>query len=641
MCGIAGFVGPASADLVTLGFRLARSLVHRGPDGEGVEVLTPSSQPDRRVVLVQRRLAIIDLSPGGRQPMVDPETGNWVVQNGEIYNYRELRRELAARGMVFRSESDTEVIVKGYSAYGVGILERLEGMFAIALWDASRDELLLAVDPTGIKPLYYWRGPDGCLVFGSEVRAMVATGLIPRRLDPMAIEGYLAYGAVQAPNTIVEGITALLGGTYARFLAAGTLDGPRRYWSPSFAPASAARVDTPSIVRDLKDLLGLTVRRHLVSDVPVGVFLSGGIDSSSIVALMSEVAPDVVNSFSVTFAEQQYSEAPYSRLIAERYSHKHHEITLTDRDLLEALPAALAAIDQPTINGVNVYVISRAAREAGMKVILSGQGGDEVFGGYPTFKLVPRAVEWRRRLRFVPNSGWALAAALWGVRHRRRAIPDKLSQFLAGDGSALSTFLLLRQLFPPSTRQELFAARPSEETDRGLPLALSDELTLGLSALDPINQVSLLETRTYLANMLLRDGDFMSMAHGLEVRVPMLDRSLVDFMAAIPGRYKVDRVLPKPLLIRAMGDLLPSVIYERPKQGFTFPWEMWLRGALRSRVATCLESGELERAAGLEPAVCRRLWNAFLEGRPGLTWARIWALFVLLDWCHRHQMRVN
>jgi asparagine synthase (glutamine-hydrolysing) len=640
MCGIAGLLGTDQGATARVAEALAVALAHRGPDDQGIETV-PVESEGRSLTLVHRRLSIIDLSPLGHQPMTDPATGNWIVYNGEIFNFLDLRRELEARGVRFRSLSDTEVILKLYAAYGLDALSQLCGMFALALWDDARQELLLAVDPVGIKPLYHCRSEDGSFLFASEVRALLASGVVSRSLDPVALESYLSYGAVQAPSSIVRGVTSLRGGTYVCVSADGSVSAPKRYWFPRFASAATPSVGSADVLPRLRELLRLVVRQHLVSDVPVGVFLSGGIDSSSIVALMHEVAPGAVNTFSVAFAEQEYSEAPYARAIADRYSDKHHEICLTGRDLLATLPSALAALDQPTIDGINVYVIARAAREAGMKVVLSGQGGDELFAGYPTFKLVPSAVRWRRRVGFLHGSGWRLATSLWSVTSRRRAIPDKLSQFLAGDGDAFSTFLLLRQLFPPATRETIFPDRPTRGMIHGLPEDPARELMDELVRLDVVNQVSLLELRTYLANMLLRDGDFMSMAHGLEVRVPLLDRRLVEFVAGIPGRTKVDWRLPKPWLLRAMGDALPRMIYDRPKQGFTFPWEVWLRETLRPEIEACFGSKLLCESVGLEWLACQHLWRAFLERRPGLTWARIWGVFVLLDWCRRHDVRLR
>lgn len=637
MCGIAGTLGSVGVEKAAEAAVL--SLAHRGPDDSGAKTL-PVGRDGRCLTLVHRRLGIIDLSSLGHQPMTDPETGNWIVYNGEIVNFRELRAELEARGLRFRSESDTEVVLKLWGVHGRGALDRLCGMFAFALWDATRRELVLAVDPIGIKPLYYWTGADGTVLFASEIRALLAGGLVPRVLDPAAVDGYLAYGAVQGPSTIVRGIRALRGGTMLRIHAEGTVIGPERYWSPPFAETDAPPVDEARGMSRLRELLRLVVRQHLVGDVPVGVFLSGGIDSSSLVALMHEVAPGTVHSFSVTFAETPYSEGPYSRLIAERYSDKHQEVRLADEDLLDLLPGALAAMDQPTIDGINVYVISRAARESGLKVALSGQGGDEVFGGYPTFGLVSRALAWRRRLRLVPRGAWRLAAGLQAFRSRRRVIPDKLSEFLAGEGDVLSTFLLLRELFPGKTREALFPAGPIG-TVRGLPRTVADELAVDIRLLDPVNQVSCLEMKTYLANMLLRDGDVMSMAHGLELRVPFLDRRLVEFVARIPGRQKLGVSPPKPWLVRAMGDALPRAIWSRPKQGFTLPWEDWLRGRLREQAAARLESRSLCESVGLDWHAAQSLWKAFLVRRPGMSWSRIWGIFVLLEWCSRHRVKLG
>lgn len=635
MCGIAGFIGSRELKYGQIADSLLSSLAHRGPDGQGIRVIEPRVATGRVVVLAHRRLAIIDLSECAAQPMEDTETGNWIVYNGEIYNFQSLKAELEKRGVLFRSRSDTEVILKCYATEGLAALDRFCGMFALALWDSARGELVLAVDSMGIKPLYFWRGQDGTVLFASEVRALLATGLVSRIMDPVALESYLSYGAVQAPHTMIRGVTALLPGTYARVRANGSVDGPHRYWSPTFAPEDTAPVDETMAIEELRRLLREVVREHLISDVPLGAFLSGGIDSSSVVALMSEVAAEAVHTFSVTFVEQDFSEAPYSREIAGRYSTKHTEICLSEQDLLGMLPTALKAMDQPSVDGINVYVISRVVREAGVTVVLSGQGGDELFGGYPTFRQVRLVQKWRSLLRVTPRVARSAVARLWSKTVRRSLIPSKVSQLLQSDGDVLTTYLILRQLYPPSTRRALFPAGEGVCTEGGQPRSLAEELHAGMMALDPINKVSFLECRTYLANMLLRDGDVMSMAHSLEVRVPFLDRRLVDFVARIPGPQKVDSSVPKPLLVRAMEDLLPPSIYGRPKQGFTFPWEHWLRHQLRSYVAHMLDSPEAGVSIGLAPRVCQRFWHAFLAGEPGITWSRVWGLYVLLQWSQR------
>jgi asparagine synthase (glutamine-hydrolysing) len=640
MCGIGGII-TSRQDLEHGGRMhvLAACLAHRGPDDEGIEIVDIRGAESRVLALVHRRLSIIDLSPAGHQPMRDPESSNWIVFNGEIYNFKDLRDELERGGHVFHTNSDTEVILRAYRAWGVSCLERLRGMFAFAIWDDEARKLLLAVDRLGIKPLYYACAPGGEFVFASEVRALLETGLVPRCLDADALESYLAFGAVQAPLTMVRGVRSLLPGHYLEVDATGRVEAERSYWAPPLAAADTAlngRAD--ALVEGLRAELEEAVHYHLVSDVPVGIFLSGGIDSSSLVALVARVASHPPLTFSVVFPETEFSEAPYSRLVAQAHRTRHTEVRLSERDLLDVLPAALGAMDQPTIDGVNVYVVSQAVRRAGLKVVLSGQGGDETLTGYPTYRQMQGFARYHRVLAAVPlplrrGIGGAVATAL-----RRRTVGHKLSELLQTGASALSAYLVLRALFLAPARSALLDDRTSPALVDGLPRAVADELRRLSAGLDPVNQVSLYEMRTYLANMLLRDGDFMSMAHGLEVRVPFLDHKLVEFVARIPGRLKLDPVLPKPLLIRAMGDLLPPAIYQRRKTGFTFPWEYWLRNELRSLVDEMLVDTAIGARLGLNGEVCLRLWRQFLGRAPGVTWSRVWSLFVLYRWCDEHRV---
>ncbi|MBI3565184.1 MAG: asparagine synthase (glutamine-hydrolyzing) [Elusimicrobia bacterium] len=633
MCGIAGFLGPRRDDEAGICATLARSLAHRGPDGEGTAGLDAGA--GRRLALVHRRLAILDLSENGRQPMRDEATGNTVVFNGEIYNFRELRAELEAAGDAFRSRSDTEVLLRGYARWGEGVLDRLQGMFAFALWDAGRRRLLLAVDPLGVKPLYWRRAPDGSVAFASEVRALLEAGLAERRADPEALQGYLAYGAVQGPVTAVRGVRSLQAGTLLWVDADGRAGEPRAYWRPRFARDGEARPGRKEAVERLRALLDAAARDHLVSDVPVALFLSGGVDSSALAAFAARHQPGL-KTFSVGFAESEWSEAGHARLVASRLGLEHRELVLSDADLLGGLPAALDALDQPTLDGTNVFVISQAVRDAGVKVALSGQGGDEVFGGYSTFRDVPRALKWGRPLALAPAAGRAAAAAWSAARRPSRPIPDKIGQFLAGGGGALEVCMLLRQVFAPETRRALFPA--GDGTALALPAPLEEDLRSVAAGAGTVDAVSWFELRGYLGQMLLRDGDVMSMAHSLEVRVPFLDRRVVEFVASLPGEMKMDPRRPKPLLLDAAAGAVPDEVWSRPKQGFTFPWEEWLRGRLKPLGDEAMNDAATFRGLGFEPREVRRLWDAFQARRPGLSWSRVWALIALREWAMRRRM---
>ncbi|MBI4142354.1 asparagine synthase (glutamine-hydrolyzing) [Candidatus Uhrbacteria bacterium] len=627
MCGIAGIIGTREDVTRERLQSLASSLAHRGPDDEGVEMLTSGGA--HAVGFVHRRLAIIDLTPAGHQPMRDPETGNWITFNGEIYNYRELRKSLAACGATFRTGSDTEVILKAYAQYGRSCVNHLDGMFACAIWDAATERLLLAVDRIGVKPLYWRHDAAGRFAFASEARSFLASGLATRRIDHAAVMSYLALGSVQAPRTILAGVSQLLPAHTLVFDARTGAVSIERYWSPS-------QRGVPSSPAEIASVLASAVARHLVSDVPVGLFLSGGVDSSALAVLAHHVgAGETIESFTVTFPEAPYAEGAYARLVGERYCRRHHELVIRDADLAAALPAALAAQDQPSIDGTNVYVISQAVRAAGMKVILSGQGGDEVFGGYPTFRRLPRMVAAHR---FVTATPWSVRRGLaWGARAWAGAAPvtAKVAAYLTSSGDAMACYAIARQLFHPDVcRQLLSGVRSEADHAWSSATGVAEEL----AGLDAARTVSLLELRGYLANTLLRDSDVMSMAHGLEVRVPYLDRALVESVFRAPASAFSDATLPKPLLLRAVQAELPREIYERKKMGFTFPWESWLRGRLRPQIEELLQAFPEDNALGINVSACRQLWSQFWSGRGGVTWARPWALHALMSWVQHQGM---
>lgn len=623
MCGIAGYLGPRPADAEDLARRLSGALAHRGPDSEGTRVLDLKS--GRCLALAHRRLSIIDLSRAADQPMEDPETGDLLVVNGEIYNYKELRGSLAGR---FTTESDTEVLLKGLAA-GPGFIDKARGMFAFAFWDSSRAELTLAVDPMGIKPLYYAR-TEGGLVFASEVRALLSSGLVDRAPEPAALEGVLAYGAVQAPLTAIKGVRALLPGERLVARVDGSVRGPETYWRPPFGETESSP-GAEEAVEAVREAFTRAVRSHLVSDVPVGAFLSGGVDSGALAA----AAGGELKTFSVVFSEGEFSEAPYSRALAEKLGLDHTELKLSGEDCLAGLPGALDAMDQPTLDGVNVYLLSRAVRGQGIKTAFTGQGGDELFGGYDTFRLVPKAHAARSSLRFIPGLLWRAAGAAWSFGGSAgRPYRDKIGQFLAGEGDILSIYLLRRQLFPPGFRRKLLA--DAGGADEGLPGGAAELLRGACEGLDPVNAVSLLDMRTYLANTLLRDGDFMSMAHGLEVRVPFLDRDLVELVARLPGALKLDPELPKPLLLRAAGAAIPREVWRRPKRGFVLPWPRWLKGPLRRFVDEALRDSSAFGKLEMDNAPALDLWKKFLEGGGSALWSRVWALAALREWAVRN-----
>ena len=570
--------------------------------------------------------------------MYDPETGNWIVFNGEIYNYREIREILAGDGHSFRSNSDTEVILKAYAHWGVGCLSKLRGMFSFGLWHAKEKRLFLAVDRLGIKPLYFCGGGGAPFLFSSEIRALLKSGVIEKEIEPLAIDSFLSYGAIQAPLTMIKGVHGLLPAHYLTYsYQSGEMD-IVKFWNPKGAIDQTDSVDDRNDRGRFESVLREAVRNHLVSDVPLGIFLSGGIDSSALAILVSRLGDGGgLESFTVTFPEATYSESKYSRMIADRFSTAHHDIELSESDLQGLLPQAMEAMDQPTVDGINVYIISKAVRERGLKAVLSGQGGDEVFGGYSTFRRIPRLKQlchWAQTCL-----GHSQRSQLAGGLSRllqNSTFGSKLSQCMGSDGQLLSLYLISRQLFNPQTRKRLIDTRAKGRLRNGTFSETADWLIEEINGLDIFSGISLLEMRCYLANMLLRDGDVMGMAHGLEIRVPFLDHKLVECVLAIPTETKLRNGVPKPLLLSSVLDEMPKEIYRRPKMGFTFPWEIWLRNRLRHQVDELLHETPDTNEMGLNMEECRKLWRRFLGHKQGMTWSRAWALYVLLFWVRKN-----
>jgi len=625
MCGIFGVVSRGSllpADFLP---KAARGLAHRGPDDSGTILLNVA---DLEVGFAHTRLSIIDLSPLGHQPMQDPVSGNWIVFNGEIYNFRELRKELEGAGIEFKSHSDTEVILAAYRVWGESFLTRLSGMFAFALWDAPRKRLLLARDPMGIKPLYYHQSNQN-FMFASEVRTLLQTGLVPRKLDSTGVLSYLAFGSVYEPWTIVEGVMAVPPG-HVLTIENGSVSS-REYWNPLQASSRAesdvssgngiATADRlPAIVRD-------AVLSHLVSDVPVGVFLSGGIDSSALVAVLSHNGVRA-NTFSLVFQEDEFNEGQYSREVARRFGTEHHEIPVSQQDTLAVLPEALCAMDQPTIDGINTYLVSAKTRAAGVKVALTGLGADEMFAGYSNFRRVPKMEAFSKRFARLPRLArrpLSASVALFAGKDDRSR---KLAQLATDHDSIVHPYFLLRMLFGAAEREALFSAR-LEDSEHALESALRQSIARS-STLDPVNRVSYLESHWYMRNTLLRDSDFMSMAHGLELRVPFLDRALVEACFRIPGDKKLQGGRPKSMLLASLGVELPREIVNRPKRGFTLPFERWLRGEMRPVMEEALLKSNWDQTS-IRASAVRGVWNRFLAGET--SWSRPWSLFVLAQWC--------
>jgi len=632
VCGIVGILARGSAVPEPLLERATQSLAHRGPDDHGTVIFRETVPETIEIGMGNRRLAILDLSPLGHQPMQDPATGNWLVYNGEIYNFRDVRTRLEQEGVRFVSQSDTEVVLKAYARWGEDCVGEFRGMFAFALWDGRRHRLLIARDPMGIKPLYYWQG-DRHFLFASELRTLLQTGLVPRTLSRSALLNYLAFGSVYEPDTLIDGVSALPPGHVLTW-EAGRMS-VRRYWdlAEERSGASPGNVNGhPEAPSQIAGLLEESVRMQLVSDVPVGVFLSGGIDSSSLVALLSRSGVRA-STFSIVFREADYSEAEHSRAVATLFKADHHELQVSQQDALEAIPDALHAMDQPTIDGVNTFFVSQRTRAAGVKVALSGLGGDEIFGGYGSFQAVPRMERYSQLWAHVPGVARQAVSGAFEMLAPASDQSRKLAALIRGNGDVVHPYFLSRMLFAPRTRASLTpSVSPEAERQADAPLRESVRQTAGM---DPINRVSYLESRCYMLNTLLRDSDVMSMAHGLELRVPLIDHHLAQWVMAMPGNSKVGGPSPKHLLVDALRGSLPDTIVRRPKKGFTLPFEHWLRDALRPEVESTLKRlgpGPLNGLVSAEAV--RKVWDGFMRGET--SWSRPWSLFVLQRWCEQN-----
>ena len=635
MCGIFGIVAHNARIPADVLEQATKSLAHRGPDDSGTIVLRDSVPEPVEIGLGSRRLAILDLSSLAHQPMHDAQTGNWIVYNGEIYNFRDVRRELEQEGAGFVSQSDTEVLLKAYARWGEKCLTKFRGMFAFALWDARQHRLFLARDPMGIKPLYYTQA-GSYFLFASEVRTLLGTGLLPRRVDHAGLINFLTFGSAYDPITSVEAVCSLPPG-HTLTWENGTVR-QTSYWDltgeetpgEKSAPSSLSREDENRAACSLRPMLEEAVRLQLVSDVPVGIFLSGGIDSSALVSILSQggVTP---STFSIVFREADFSEAEHSRAVARKFHTDHHEITVSQEDVLAAIPDALRAMDLPTMDGINTYFVSRETRAAGVKVALSGLGGDEVFAGYSSFGTIPRMERFARFWQNVPGAARGPLASAFAALSPANDQNRKLASLASDDGRILHPYFLSRMLFTPGQRDLLFPGANPQVAETAV-AAQRDRLARALP-LDAVNRVSYLESRCYMLNTLLRDADFMSMSQGLEVRVPLIDHQLAKAVLALPGAWKLNGT-PKKLLVDALAGSLPDEIVHRPKRGFTLPFERWLREELRAEIEPVLGAKRVNDGplGGLLDAnQVRQVWKDFLRG--ATSWSRPWSLYVLQRWC--------
>ncbi len=620
MCGICGIISLSkktlSPTIVESVCKMNAALAHRGPDNASV-------WHEGSVALGHTRLSIIDLSEAGNQPMLSNDKRYVITFNGEIYNYQDIKKQTPQ--YFYQSQSDTESLLAGYKQWGEQMPEYLNGMFAFAVWDKENESLFIARDHIGIKPLYYAQVGDYFL-FASEIRALLASGLVEKILNTHAIGEYLRYQTVYAPNTLIKGVKMLLPAHRLKIQNGQVTT--NCYWHFDNEKASASvEGDRKTVEKQVRHSLQKAVDRQMMSDVPFGAFLSGGIDSSIIVSLMRQVTSGDINTFTISFAEKKYDESPYARTIAERFNTKHHEIHLSPDYFLEHLPHALDALDHPSGDAVNTYMVAKATREQGIKMALSGLGGDELFGGYPIFKQSMQL----QKMQFLNSVPQFIRQGI-GILVKK-ATPSvskhKMATVLSQEKVNITTaYPYFREVFTENQRSNLLKNGYAAANNNGY---LFSQINNAEKYADmPVySQVSVAEMSGYMQNVLLRDSDQMSMAHALELRVPLLDIDLISLALNIPDIFKQGKG-NKPLFTAAVTDLIPPSVFNRPKMGFLLPFERWMRHELRdfcaSRLAILIERPEFHGAA------IQTMWQSFLAEQKGITWSRLWTLVALGHW---------
>lgn len=614
MCGINGILGKLDLNQSRQCVESMNiKMVHRGPDADGVFQFGS-------ITLGHRRLSIIDLGIHGNQPMHSADGRYSIVFNGEIYNYRELKSVVS--DYPFVSKTDTEVLIALYIIYGSAMLEKLEGMFAFAIWDSKEEKLFLARDRYGKKPLYYWVG-DGQFVFSSAIRSLIASGLFTPKLNSELLPEFLQYQTVFDPNTLLKDVFQLEGGCFA-IVTVNTTGGidfiSNQYYVRSQAIVNNSNVKSYSVaIKSTRSLFDAAVEKRLVSDVDFGAFLSGGVDSSAVVAVMSKYLQSPVKTFHVYFDESEFSELKYAEMAAKKFKTDHTNILITHENFMEEVSPALEAIDHPSADGVNTFVVSKYTRAAGIKMALSGLGGDEIFAGYDVFK---RLAEIRKLRKFGLLQFWEKIPTSWRSLFIKQGKMGELMALPIVD--EVSAYELFRRFFSNAELQQF-----------GLGNHHKTHWSMGLRNNNLTSWVGNEEVERYMKPILLRDTDQMSMAHSLEVRVPFLDHKLTDYVMSLPDKFKPHRP-GKKLLIDAMGEDLPREIWDRKKMGFVIPWKSWVNRELKSTVDEGLSVVEQIHMA--RPLLAELRKSQLLNENP--QWYKLWLLTALGHWIKNNDIEV-
>ncbi len=626
MCGIIGSVDfsgrPSDAELLG---RMCAAIQHRGPDDEGIAQFPLDGAPGSgrpAAALGSRRLSIIDLQ-GGHQPIANEDRTVWTVLNGEIYNFQELRRTLIQQGHRFTTQTDTEVLVHLYEEHGDEFVGRLEGMFAFALWDDRRGRLLLGRDRFGKKPLFYSDTADR-LVFASELQALMLDRSIPRALDPEALDYYLTYLAIPAPLSIYQAVKKLPPASLLIRERAGSR--LRQYWTLSYGPKLQISEDEAG--ERVLELLTAAVRKRLVSDVPLGAFLSGGIDSSAVTALMARLSDRPVKTFSIGFEEADYNELPHARRVAQRFGCEHHEFVVRPR-AVDVLPKLVRHFGEPFADSSAIpsYYLSRLTREH-VTVALNGDGGDETFAGYKRHLANRLAEMWQQTPGFVRAPlGW-VGRRLPGRRADSREWPSRLERFLvASELPRAARYRSWVGVFTRDQKADLIGTSNGFPAEHGV----VGQLFQDSGPLDAVDAALAVDTQFYLPTDLLVKMDIATMANSLEARSPFLDHHLVEFAARLPSTFKLRRLTSKYILKRALDGLVPTENLRRGKSGFAVPIGRWFRGELREFLTDHLAAARVAEAGGLRQSAITRLVSDHLEGRRDVS-HHLWTLLMLELW---------
>ena len=593
MCGIAGVISTSSEKncMASALEAMQSHLLHRGPDGHETYHC-----PSQQAALTHTRLAIIDLSQMAAQPMSDNSKQYTITFNGEIYNYQVLRKKLISLGYKFNSNSDTEVILNLYAEYGSACVNYLRGMFAFLIWDTHSKTAFAARDPLGIKPFYFWHNQQS-FAFASELKALIASGFSQQQLDSNGIFSYLKTGSVSEPNTLINDITLLDAGHYLQW-ENGHIK-KHKYWDIDFNHRKT--ITRTNAIKKTRKALDDSIKAHLVSDVPIGLFLSGGIDSTALLALASKNTTRQINTYSIAFEEAAWNEGDIARKVANHFGSNHTELVMTKERATQLYKDYYLAIDQPSIDGFNTFCVAKLAHDHGEKVVLSGLGGDELFAGYKSFELLPKMVRLSHLSKpFAPiiRLKSKLLNPILITKFRR------VFDFLSQPGSLIAAHQSLRGVFSNSEAAALAAnICKSKITNKNV---LDEHNTNNIA-----NAISKIELKTYTRNQLLRDSDVMSMHWGLELRVPLIDSTLIDDLADIPAEIRLSQ--GKKLLIDSVPEI-PDWVHNRPKQGFRFPFDLWFK--------------QQWQQSEINPKP-----DKWIKLTP---WYRQWSLVMLTLWIKRH-----